>query len=164
MTRTSSKPSVVRRAVRAPLRSSRAFVATGDPWITSLKEDDSRRPNPCMMASSGWRGVESSLKISILPSLMTTKSVNVPPVSTPTLKIDPRDILNMLGRNRFEALYCALRVAFPGQGLKVGESAVEVVNGDLTSPREVCVGQGRLGYSLDPVHDVRALFIRNMYL
>src|SRR5215510_12627208 len=153
MMMTSSKPSVVRRAVRAPLRSSRAFVATVDPWITSLTEDDSRRSSPCMIASSGWRGVESSLKISILPSLMTTKSVNVPPVSTPTLKIDSRDILYVLGRNRFQGLDCALRVALPGQGLQVGQSAVEAVNRDLTSPREVVVGQGHLGDSLDPLHD-----------
>src|SRR5215813_11376854 len=164
MTMTSSKPSVVRRAVRAPLRSIRAFVATVDPWITSLTEDDSRRSSPCMIASSGWRGVESSLKISILPSLITTKSVNVPPVSTPTLKIDPRDILNVPGRNRCEVLNHALRVTLPGQGLKVGESGVEVVNGDLTSPREVGVWEGLLGYSLDPVQDLSTLFIRDMDL
>src|SRR5215471_15712236 len=164
MMMTSSKPSVVRRAVRAPLRSSRAFVATVDPWITSLTEDDSRCSSPCMIASSSWRGVESSLKISILPSLMTTKSVNVPPVSTPTLKIDPRDILYVLDRNCFEGLDYALRVALPGQDLEVGESAIEVVNSDFTSPREVGVGEGGLAYGLDPVHDVRSLFIRNMYL
>src|SRR5262245_53981725 len=108
--------------------------------MTSFRADKPRRPIPCMMASSGRRGVESSLKTSILPFRMTTKSVNVPPVSTPTLEIDARDILNVFGRNGGGILNRALRITLPGQGLKMGKNTLEVVHGDLARPGEIRVG------------------------
>src|SRR3954470_1462468 len=98
-----------------------------------------RRAIPCMIASSGCKGVESSLKISILPSRTTTKSVNVPPVSIPILKIDPRDILNVLGRNGFEALYGPLRIALPSQRLNIGVRIRKLMNRDFANPGEIHV-------------------------
>src|SRR2546426_1542308 len=141
MTSTSSKPSVVRRAVRAPLRSSNAFVATVDPCMTSAAPEMPAFSIPFMMASSGCCGVESSLNISILPSWITTKSVNVPPVSTPILEVDLCDILDKFWNNRFDILDGSLRIALPRQRLKVGTHCVEAMNRDLAHPREVFVGR-----------------------
>src|ERR1043165_3275743 len=42
------------------------------------------RVSPCWIASDGSDGVEGSLKRLRRPSCSKTKSVNVPPVSTPT--------------------------------------------------------------------------------
>src|ERR1044072_1316388 len=42
------------------------------------------RASPCWIASDGSEGVEGSLKRLRRPSCSKTKSVNVPPVSTPT--------------------------------------------------------------------------------
>ncbi len=89
MTSTSSKPSVVTSAVRAPRRCKSALVPTVVPWTTS--NSASRAPvsaatlcKPSVMASEGSAGVEASLKIFVSPPERKTKSVNVPPVSTPT--------------------------------------------------------------------------------
>src|SRR3989442_933726 len=90
---------------------------------------------------------------------MTTKSVKVPPVSTPTLEIDPRDILDVFGSNSFEVLHRALRVSLPCEGLKIGANAVESMNRHFAGPREVRVGQGRVGNDFDPVKNLRALFV-----
>src|SRR6185295_9937110 len=90
---------------------------------------------------------------------MTTKSVKVPPVSTPILEVDARDILDVLRGNSFKVRYSALCVALPDQGLKVGANRVESMNGDLALPGEVGVGGRRVGNSLDPEEDLRALFI-----
>src|SRR5215510_13182324 len=117
---------------------------------------------PCMMASSGRCGVESSLKISILPSRTTTKSVNVPPVSTPiraNLVVEPRDILDEPGRNGFEVLNRAHRVAFPRQGLEIGPHAIESMNRHLTSAREIGVRQRRCDERLDPLENLSAFVI-----
>src|SRR5438105_2784609 len=84
-----------------------------------------------MIACSGCCGVESSLNISISPSRITTKSVNVPPVSTPILEVDLRDILNKFRKDRFNILNRALRIALPGEGLKIRAHGVEAMDGDL---------------------------------
>src|SRR6267143_5363955 len=150
MTRTSSKPSVVRSAVDAPLRSSNAFVATVDPCMTSAAPEMPALSIPFMMASSGCCGVESSLNISILPSRITTKSVNVPPVSTPILKVDLCDILDKFRNNRFDVLESALRVLFPCQRLKAGAHCVEPMNRDFAHPCEVFVRRRVRAELFDP--------------
>ncbi len=82
---TSSNPFVAIRAVRTPFRSRRAFVATVDPWTTLFGPARSVSCNPASTASAGLRGVESTLCALTRPSRSTRKSVNVPPVSIPTL-------------------------------------------------------------------------------
>src|SRR5713101_10013389 len=89
---------------------------------------------PFIMACSGCCGVESSLNISILPPRTTTKSVNVPPASTPILEVDLRDILDKLRNNRFDILDRCLRVALPCQCLKVGAHGIEPMNRGFTHP------------------------------
>src|SRR5215510_1812035 len=90
---------------------------------------------------------------------MTTKSVKVPPVSMPILKIDPRDILDLLGRNRFEIRNDTLRIAFPSQGLEIRLNAAESMRRNFPCPGKICVGQRRAGYCLDPVENLRALLV-----
>src|SRR5438876_11573480 len=80
----SRKPSVVTKAVLAPLRSSSALVATVDPCTTSARRPPLARSMPSKITAAGAAGFDRSLKLSSLPpSCRTTKSVNVPPVSTP---------------------------------------------------------------------------------
>src|SRR2546430_10272385 len=150
MTRTSSKPSVVRSAVDAPLRSSNASVATVDPCMTSAAPEMPALSIPFMMASSGCCGVESCLNISILPSRITTKSVNVPPVSTAILEVDLCDILDKFRNNRFDVLDGPLRVPLPCQRLKVGSHGVKAVNRDLAHPGEVFVRRRVRAELFDP--------------
>src|SRR5712692_8126369 len=151
MTRISSNPSVVSSAVRAPLRSISAFVATVDPWMTSAVPAIARRAIPFMIASSGWRGVDSSLNISILPRRIMMKSVNVPPVSTPILEIDLRDILDEFWNDRFDILDRSLRVALPRECLNVGAHCIEPVNGDFAHPCKVLVRRRVGGNVFDPL-------------
>src|SRR5206468_5411646 len=88
------------------------------------------RAIPFMMASSGSCGVESSLNTLILPSRITTKSVNVPPVSTPILKIDLRDILNEFREDVSDILDRSLRIPLPLEGWVVGAKRMEAMNAD----------------------------------
>src|SRR6516165_3681136 len=122
---------------------------------------DPRKPAleiPFIMASSGCCGVDNSLNITILPSRMTTKSVNVPPVSTPILEVDPRDILDKFRGDRFNILDCALRVAFPCQCLKIGAYSIEHVNSDFAHPRKVLVRRRIRGDLFDPLNNSFTLF------
>ena len=85
---TSSKPAVVISAVRAPFRSSNAFVATVVPWTMSEGADPasaSIRAMPERMACAGLCGVDGALKESSREPRAATKSVKVPPVSIPIL-------------------------------------------------------------------------------
>src|SRR5919108_3053145 len=104
--------------------------------MTSAARKADVRAIPLMMASSGCCGVESSLNISIRPSRMTTKSVNVPPVSTPILEIDLRDILDKFRKNRFDILNRPLRIALPREGLQVRAHCIESMDCDFAHPRE----------------------------
>src|SRR6201988_4386524 len=75
--------------MRAPRRCRRALVPTVVPCTTSIwsrREPVSApmRVSPCWIASDGSEGVEGSLKRLRRPSCSKTKSVKVPPVSTPT--------------------------------------------------------------------------------
>ena len=63
---TSSKPAVVTSAVRAPLRSSSALVATVDPWITSARRPAAACASPARITLAGDRGFDRSLKVSIV--------------------------------------------------------------------------------------------------
>src|SRR5215467_8938308 len=76
---TSARPAVVTRATGAPRRSSTALVATVVPWASrSGRSAAARAP---AMARDGSSGVDSTLPTRPAAS---TRSVNVPPVSTPT--------------------------------------------------------------------------------
>src|SRR5512132_4464507 len=74
--------------MRAPRRSSSALVATVEPCATlatvpaaSWATSSSARTTP-----SAWLlGVEGTLAVTSLPSTSATRSVNVPPTSTPSL-------------------------------------------------------------------------------
>src|SRR5262245_13774783 len=74
----SRMPPLVTSATGAPRRSSRALVATVVPWASRSGRSPARAER---MASAGSSGVDRTL--ATLPSC-ATRSVNVPPVSTPT--------------------------------------------------------------------------------
>nr|AKQ01946.1 hypothetical protein [uncultured euryarchaeote Rifle_16ft_4_minimus_309] len=80
MVRRSSNPFVVTKAVRAPLRSRIAFVATVVPWAIAVAPS-SRRP---FRTAEDATGVEGIFVETTRPAWNATKSVNVPPTSTPT--------------------------------------------------------------------------------
>ena len=89
----------------------------------------SSRSSPCMMASSGWCGVESSLKTSNLAVLNDDEIGECSTGIDADSRIDPRDILNMLGRNRFQILKRAHAGRVPrsapegrGERRRIGES------------------------------------------
>src|SRR5438046_6331628 len=111
-----------------------------------------------MMASSGSCGVESSLNTLILPSRITTKSVNVPPVSTPILKIDLRDILNEFREDGSDILDRSFRIALPCEGLDVGGNRIEAMNGNFAHPGEVLIRRRARGDIFDPFEYLLALF------
>src|SRR5438445_2749818 len=87
-------PSVVSTPTRAPLRSTRAFVATVVPCTRrsvsasnpgrSRPTSPARRPSPSMIPRDGSSGVEADLARATRPASSTeTRSVNVPPTSMP---------------------------------------------------------------------------------
>src|SRR6476659_9822113 len=84
----SRKPSVTTSAVRAPLRSMIALVASVVPWMTMPRSPglapDSFRiwVMPVMTPSSGARDVVSTLTLLRLPFHSRNRSVKVPPIST----------------------------------------------------------------------------------
>src|SRR5919202_4623242 len=92
MATASLKPSVVKSAVLAPLRSIRALVTSVVPWIivfswSAATSSRSRRStNPSSTASEGSSGVVRTLPTARSPvaSARRTMSVNVPPMSMPT--------------------------------------------------------------------------------
>ena len=73
--------------MRAPLRSSRALVATVEPWETSVSGGTRSSSSPPITARAGSSGVEDVLKTLISPSEIRAKSVNVPPMSTPRMAL-----------------------------------------------------------------------------
>src|SRR5918998_787790 len=82
----SRKPAVVMRAVLAPLRSRRAFVATVMPWARATTAPASTcEASIAFITPSDWSpGVDGTLAVRIPPSPSATRSVNVPPTSTPS--------------------------------------------------------------------------------
>src|SRR5438105_12042996 len=87
-------PAVVSTPTRAPLRSTRAFVATVVPCTRrsvsarspgrSRPTSPARRPSPSMIPRDGSSGVEADLARATRPVSSTeTRSVNVPPTSMP---------------------------------------------------------------------------------
>src|SRR2546427_10937989 len=119
--------------------------------MISETDEPPARAMPFIMASSGICGVESSLNISMLPSWITTKSLNVPPASIPTLEIDLRDILNDFRDDRSNILDGSLRIALPCKSLYVGANGIEAVNGDFAHPDEVLIGGRLRGDLFDPL-------------
>jgi hypothetical protein len=73
------------RAVRAPILSSRAFVATVMPCARALTEPASMPAAlVAFMTPTDWScGVEGTFTVVMRPSVSATRSVNVPPTSTP---------------------------------------------------------------------------------
>src|SRR5690242_1930847 len=78
------------KAVRAPLRSISALVASVVPWITRSTSAGftpaslSACAMPCSTACSGARGVVRTLVVTERLPIWTAMSVKVPPISTPT--------------------------------------------------------------------------------
>src|SRR5262249_25492250 len=97
---------------------------------------------PLMIASSGCCGVERRLNISILPFRITTKSVKVPPVSTPILRVlevEAGDILEQARADGGKIADRPLRIALPGQSLQVRHCGLETMNGNFPRRGEVFV-------------------------
>jgi hypothetical protein len=89
--RTSLWPAVVNTARDAPSRSSAVFVATVVPW-TNFSSRGTSIPSsrtPLRIPSDWLRGVDGVLRIFRLPEPRSnkTRSVNVPPTSTPSQAI-----------------------------------------------------------------------------
>src|ERR671913_749438 len=89
----SLNPSVVTSAVRAPRRSSRAFVATVMPWASAARAPASTPEAPmAFITPTDWScGVEGTFAVTSVPSERTTRSVNVPPTSTPR-RVSPKSL------------------------------------------------------------------------
>jgi hypothetical protein len=94
MIRVSSKPRVVIRPTRVPVRWISALAETVVPWPKRAVSDSgprgsvasraARRRRTSSTASSGASGVENDFSKSSRPApSMRTRSVNVPPVSMP---------------------------------------------------------------------------------
>src|SRR3954466_2328444 len=83
-----SKPSVATKAVRAPLCSSKALVATVVPCV---KRSTRSAPTARAAAStdSSCRAAVGTLAVRISPSRKKTASVNVPPTSMPSTRTKP---------------------------------------------------------------------------
>src|SRR5262249_14267040 len=79
----SRKPCVVRNAARAPFRSSSALVATVEPWTKRAHSRIPRARRPSRIPTDASGGVEGTFAIRRPPGPATTKSVKVPPTSTP---------------------------------------------------------------------------------
>src|ERR1041385_749103 len=88
---------------------------------------------------------------------MMMKSVNVPPVSTPILKVDLRDILDEFGEDGSDVLNCPHRVALPGKCLKIGAHHLKTMNGDFADPGKILVRRWLRGDILDPADDTLPL-------
>src|SRR2546425_4291015 len=81
----SSKPRVVTSTTRAPRRSSSALVAIVVPW-TRMSTGADRSSIARNIPTAGSCGVVTTLRTAISPlSASATRSVKVPPTSTPTL-------------------------------------------------------------------------------
>src|SRR5712671_487330 len=80
----SSKPLVVTKATRAPLRSSIVFVPTVVPWRTTTSGPEAICRNPFRTAIPGSCGVEKTFNTTNFPFCRYTQSVKVPPVSIAT--------------------------------------------------------------------------------
>src|SRR5919198_407638 len=107
MNRVSPKPRVVIRPVFAPVRSIRAFVAWVVPWpkATTSPRNCSRGCERCAANSSSASntpfssspGVVGALPVATRPCpSITTRSVNVPPMSTPTYSMRSPSLMTQL--------------------------------------------------------------------
>ena len=78
---------MVTRAVRAPRRSSNALVATVEPWAKTPTLSASRSAAVTARSTPrAWSdGVDGVFAVTRAPSTSATRSVNVPPTSTPSL-------------------------------------------------------------------------------
>src|SRR3954470_20282856 len=140
----SRKPCVATKATDAPLRSSTALVATVEPWPRSSIRAMSM-PDAVSAANapiSGDFGVLGTLVTTTRPPSTATRSVKVPPTSTPT-RIQPlfpararhivipsgaRDLcswpsgsLAALGMTRYSCRRQDLRSRVEQAGLQVGD-------------------------------------------
>ena len=105
ISRASRNPAVVRSPVLAPLRSISALVASVVPWmraatLAGLRPASwSRVSTPCSTAWAGSLGVVRSLPTLTAPvaSSTSTRSVKVPPMSTP-MREPPRLFALMGGK------------------------------------------------------------------
>src|SRR5207253_95627 len=103
----SRKPRVVSNAVRAPLRSMIAFVKSVVPW-TNNESSPAEAPASASAstrtrstASAGESFVESVFAIATTPSPSARhRSVNVPPMSTPTRLLIPQAYKRGFGLQR----------------------------------------------------------------
>src|SRR3954468_11405517 len=118
MNKRSRKPWVAMKATAAPLRSSTALVATVEPWprsficARSMPEAVSAAKAPM----SGLRGVLGTLVMTTLPPSTATRSVKVPPTSTPTrIVLAPVELGLQLGDLLLQFLVLLAR--FGGHGL-----------------------------------------------
>src|SRR6266508_4451844 len=88
ISRTSRKPRVVMKPTGAPRRSTMALVTMVVPWASETQGPvlGARAAIPSSTPSAGLAGVVGTLHDSIRPAgSHATRSVNVPPTSTPIL-------------------------------------------------------------------------------
>ena len=110
----SRKPSVVTSAVRAPVRSISALVASVVPWMTSATSSGAAPQlsiacaSPSRTPASGASGVVSTFALIRSGPRSSTISVKVPPISTPIRTAAPASSITLSGLN--------LRAEFGGKG------------------------------------------------
>ena len=129
MESTSRKPLVVTRAVVAPFRSIRALATRVVPWTTSPISGPgtscSSRTRPLSTAIEGSPGVVSSFALATtVPERISTRSVNVPPMSTAT-RAKPTGLLPLLVRPATAPFYRINEVMgdrTPGESVNVVET------------------------------------------
>src|SRR5687768_10485935 len=121
------------RAVRAPLRSRRAFVATVMPWARATTAPASTsEASMAFITPSDWSlGVEGTLAVRILPSPSATRSVNVPPTSTPRRRFFTRSSL-LLGEQPLFLGFLLVDILAVGLiGQEIAEYAKGAEHGDV---------------------------------
>src|SRR5450631_3790129 len=150
----SRNPSVVTRAVAAPLRSSTVLMAMVEPCSSSPTEATSHPASRSAVAAPtvGSAGTVSVLAVKMAPSVKPTRSVKVPPMSMPTTLMTCR---RSLQRHRDELVVVErLGVGDRGQDAQLLERRPDHVDG-FGIPRAVRGKAGHLGV-VDLLHHALA--------
>src|SRR5271163_3644736 len=124
----SRNPSVVTRAVAAPLRSSTVLMAMVEPCSNSPTAATSHPASRSAVAAPtvGSAGTVSVLAVMMAPSATPTRSVKVPPMSMPTMLMDCRHS-SKPHRDELVGVEC-LGVGHGGQGAQFLERGPDDVD------------------------------------
>src|SRR5512132_3452789 len=169
---TSRNRSVVTNAVRAPRRSRSALVATVEPWakLATAPRADRTTSSADTTPRAWFFGVVGTLAVISLPSTSATRSVKVPPTSTPSLASVIAAPLARVGVCPFDPRCRAsarpqdrLGSGMPGPADRLEPLAAAVGHDPALADQLDQVGpdrqlgrrmQGRVDLDVDPGHDL----------